>query len=196
MKKRGCSIAAAGLTAWLCLSTAAWAQGSAAPAAATKGEVVVGAVEVTATVTQINPKTREVTLKLADGSETRFVADAAVKNLDQVKKGDRVAVSYTEALAYDVRKSGKPGAETSVAAVAAAPGAKPAGAVAQNTVVTVAIVAIDPKVPSITFKGPQGNTRTFKLKSADKLQGVSVGDMVDISYTEAVAMKVEKAPKK
>jgi hypothetical protein len=68
--------------------------------------------------------------------------------------------------------------------------------VAQNTVVTVAIVAIDPKVPSITFKGPQGNTRTFKLKSADKLQGVSVGDMVDISYTEAVAMKVEKAPMK
>ena len=164
MKKRGCSIAAAGLAAWLCLSTAAWAQGSAAPAAAPKGEVVVGAVEVTATVTQINPKTREVTLKLADGSETRFVADAAVKNLDQVKRGDRVAVSYTEALAYDVRKSGKPGAETSVAAVAAAPGAKPAGAVAQNTVVTVAIVAFDPKVPSITFKAEGGATRRAAME--------------------------------
>ncbi len=196
MKKRGYSIAAAGLAGWLCLSTAAWAQGSAAPAAATKGEMVVGAVEATATVTQINHKTRAVTLKLADGSETSFVADAAVKNLDQVKKGDLVTVSYTEALAYDVRKSGKPGAETAAAAVAAPAGTKPAGAVAQSTVVTVAIVAIDPKVPSVTFKGPQGNNRTFKVKSADRLQGLSVGDMVDISYTEAVAMKVEKAPKK
>lgn len=196
MKNHGSSIAGAVLAGWLCLSTAAWAQSSAAPATAPKGEVVVGAVEVTATVTQINHKTRAVTLKLADGSETSFVADAAVKNLDQVKKGDLVAVSYTEALAYDVRKSGKPDAVTSVAAVAAAPGTKPAGAVAQNTVVTVAIVAIDPKVPSVTFKGPQGNTRTFKVKSADKLKGLSVGDMVDISYTEAVAMKVEKAPKK
>ena len=51
-------------------------------------------------------------------------------------------------------------------------------------------------MPSVTFKGPQGNTRASKLKSADKLQGLSVGDMVDTSYTEAVAMKVEKAPKK
>jgi hypothetical protein len=190
-KTHGHWIAVAGLAGCLCLSTAAQAQAS-----APKGAVVLGTVEVTATVTQIDHKTREVTLKAADGREVSFVADAAVKNLDQVKKGDLVAASYTEALAFEVRKSGKPVAESSVAAVAAAPGAKPAGAMAQNTVVTVSIVAIDPTVPSVTFKGPQGNTRTFKVKSADKLQGVSVGDMVDISYTEALAIKVEKAPKK
>jgi len=29
---------------------------------------------------------------------------------------------------------------------------------------TVAITAIDTKVPSVTFKGPGGNTRTIKVK--------------------------------
>jgi hypothetical protein len=189
-KTHGHWIAAAGLAACLCLSTAASAQGS------PKGEVVVGTVEVTATVAQIDHKTREVTLKAADGREVSFVADAAVKNLDQVKKGDLVAASYTEALAYEVRKSGKPGAESGVAAAAAAPGAKPAGAVVQSTVVTVSIVAIDPKVPSVTFKGPGGKEKTIKVASADKLQAVKVGDVVDIGYSEAIAMRVDKAPKK
>ena len=41
-----------------------------------------------------------------------------------------------------------------------------------------------------------GNSETFKLKSADKLKGVKVGDVVDLSYTDAVAIKVEKAAKK
>jgi hypothetical protein len=30
----------------------------------------------------------------------------------------------------------------------------------------------------------------------EKLQGVSVGDTVELAYTEAVALKVEAAPKK
>ena len=61
---------------------------------------------------------------------------------------------------------------------------------------TVKVTAIDPKVPSVTFKGPDGKKQTMKVASADKLQGVSVGDTVVISYTEAIAIKVEKAPKK
>jgi hypothetical protein len=153
-------------------------------------------VEVTATVTKINHKTREVTLKAADGREASFVADTAVQNLDQVKKGDVVTATYTEALAYEVRKGGKPAVQTTTAAAAAPIGAKPAGVIGQNTTVTVSIVAIDLQAPSVTFKGPDGYTKTLKVKSADKLQGVKVGDMVDIGYTEAIAIRVDKAQKK
>jgi hypothetical protein len=35
---------------------------------------------------------------------------------------------------------------------------------------TVTIAAIDPKVPSATFKGPQGNTRTIKVQRPERLQ--------------------------
>jgi hypothetical protein len=62
--------------------------------------------------------------------------------------------------------------------------------------VTVSITAIDPKAPSVTFKGPAGNTKTIKVKYPEKLKGVNVGDTVDITYTEAIALKVEAAAKK
>jgi len=189
-------IAAAGLAGCLCVSTPALSQTTSAPAIAPEGAAVLSSVQVTATVTKIDHKSRKVTLKAADGHEESFVADPAVTNLDQVKKGDVVTLTYTEALAYEVRKSGKPGADTVVAAASAKPGEMPAGAIGQNTLVTVVITAIDPKAPSVTVKGPQGNTQTFKVASADKLKGVKVGDAVDLSYTEAVAVEVEKAPKK
>ena len=169
-------------------STLAFAQ-------APKGSAVVASTQVTATVTKIDQKTREVTLKADDGREETFVADPAVKNLAQVNPGDKVVATYTEALAYEVKKGGTAGASASVAAGAAEPGAKPAGAVARQVTITVAITAIDPKAPSVTFKGPQGNTRTIKIKDPAKLQGVSVGDTVQLTYTEALAIKIEKAAK-
>ena len=61
---------------------------------------------------------------------------------------------------------------------------------------TVVITAIDTKVPSVTFKRADGTTRTIKVKDREKLQGVSVGDTVEITYIEAIAIKVEKAAKK
>ena len=52
-----------------------------------------------------------------------------------------------------------------------------------------------PKVPSITFKGPAGNTRTIRVLHPEKLQGVNVGDTVEVTYTEALAIKVAAAKK-
>ena len=73
------------------------------------GVVAALAVQVTATVVEIDHKTREVTLKAADGREETFVVDEAAKNLDQVKKGDVVVATYAEALAYEVKKGGTTG---------------------------------------------------------------------------------------
>ena len=156
----------------------------------------MASVTVTATVTAINQKTRAVTLTAQNGQVYSFVADTAVKNLAQVKQGDNVTVTYIEALAYDVRKPGTAPAPTTTVAGAAAPvGAMPAGAIAQQTTATVTITAIDPKVPSVTFKGPQGNTQTIKVLHPERLQGVKVGDLVDLTYTQALAIKVTPAPK-
>ena len=167
------------------------------PAAAPKGETLVATVEATAVVTAIDQKTREVTLKKEDGTEVTFVASEDVKNLAQVKKGDVLRVVYGEALAYEVKKGGTTVAPvTAVAGGAAELGQKPEGALARQTTATVIITAIDPKVPSVTFQGPAGNTRTIKVLHPEKLVGVSVGDTVELTYTEAVAIKVEEAPAK
>jgi Cu/Ag efflux protein CusF len=160
------------------------------------GTVASAAVQVTATVVEIDHKKREVTLKAADGREETFVVDEAAKNFDQVKKGDLLVVTYAEALAYEVKKPGAGVTGTTAGIATAKPGEKPAGVIARETTVTVTITAIDEKAPTVTFTGPQGNTRTIKVKDVAKLKDVKVGDQVEITYTQALALSVEKAPAK
>jgi Cu/Ag efflux protein CusF len=194
MKSLKSSMTAACLAGVLCLATAAQA-GTPTPAPA--GEGVVASATVTATVTKIDQKTREVTVKGEGGKEFSFVAGDEVKNFAQLKVGDVITAKYAEAFVYEVKKGGAAVApEMAVAGGSAQPGTKPAGAIARQTTVTVLITAIDPKVPSVTFKGASGNTKTIKVLHPEKLQGVKVGDTVQITYTEALAIKVDAAPKK
>jgi ribosomal 50S subunit-recycling heat shock protein len=161
-----------------------------------QGQAVMSTQSTTATVTKINQKTREVTIKMEDGMEHDFVAGPEVKNLAQVKKGDVITIKYTEALAYQVREHGAPGVTTTEASTSAAKGERPAAAAAKQTTVTVKITAIDPTVPTVTFMGPRGHSETIHVKDPEKLKGVKVGDMVDITYTEAIAISVETPGKK
>ena len=155
-------------------------------------------VEAQATVTAIDQATRMVTLKGPEGKEVTLHVDERAKNLAQVKVGDLVKVAYTEALAWKVVKSKKtePSAEVEAAAVTAAPGQMPAGGAARRVTITAKIEAIDLDKGTVTLSGPQGNTRTIKARHPQNLKKVKVGDLVDISYTEAVALKVEPAPAK
>lgn len=164
-----------------------------ASAAGPQGEGVVSSVELTATVAKINHETREVTLKGPDGQEYSFIAGDQVRNLAQINAGDLVTATYTEAIAYEVRRGGQADATEAVALGRAPVGERPAGILAHEVVLTVEIVAIDHETPTVTFRGPQGNTRTILVRHPEKLEGVNVGDTVDITYTEALAIRVDPA---
>jgi hypothetical protein len=58
---------------------------------------------------------------------------------------------------------------------------------------TATIDAIDLGNGTVTLKGPEGNSRTFKARDPKNLQRVQVGDLVDITYTEALAVRVRPA---
>ena len=167
------------------------------PAAAPKGEAAMMEATVTATVKSVDQATREVVLTDEEGAEVSFIAGEDVQNLAQLKAGDVVTVTYAEALAYEVKKGGEAvAAVTEVAGGRASPGAKPAGAIGSQTYAVVKIVAIDPVAPSVTFQGANGETRTLKVMHPEKLEGVSVGDTVEILYTEAIGIRVTEAPAK
>ena len=161
-----------------------------------KGETVGASTTVTAKVLSVDQKTRKVKIETTDGKKYSFIAGPNVVNLPQVKKGDMITAVYTEAIGYEVRKHNKQtGVAVTDAAAAAQPGQMPAGAVMQQTTVAVTIVAIDSLAPSVTFKNPEGEIKTVKIKDPQKLVGVKVGDVVDITYTEALAIKVDPAVK-
>lgn len=160
---------------------------------------IAGVVEAQATVTAIDQKTRMVTLKGPEGNETTLHVDKHARNLAQVKVGDIVKVAYVQHVAWQVRKPGGGGQDGSVqaeqAAVRTEPGEMPGGAVGQRISFAATIEAIDTAKGTVTLKGPQGNSETIKARNPANLKKVKVGDVVDITYTEAVASKVEPAPK-
>lgn len=54
---------------------------------------------------------------------------------------------------------------------------------------TATIEAIGQVNGTVTLKGPQGNSRTIKARDPKNLQRVHVGDLVDLTFTEAVAVR-------
>jgi Cu/Ag efflux protein CusF len=80
-------------------------------------------------------------------------------------------------------------------AVRAAPGAKPAGAIERTVTLTANVIKVDQKNQMVTLKGPN-RTVDLKVKDPAMLQKVKVGDQVDATITEAVAIEVTAAPAK
>ena len=149
-------------------------------------------ITVTATVEAVDAANRTVTLKGPDGKVATVKVGDQVKNLDQVKAGDKVVAKYYEALAIRVTKEGQKGASVEESAARAKPGHKPAGAVAEVTTMTAVVKGIDKKGSTVTLQGPEGNIRTIKVRDPKNLENVAVGDHVTITYTEAVAISVKK----
>ena len=155
-------------------------------------------VEETATVMAVDQSTRMVTLKGPKGNSVTFKASDEVRNLAQVKVGDEVKFAYYESLAVRVLKKGEafPTASESAVAARAKPGEKPAGVVGTETSVNATITAIDKKAKTATLKGEDGKSVTVTPRDPKNLEKVKVGDRLVITYTEAVAVKVDKAEKK
>jgi Cu/Ag efflux protein CusF len=163
-----------------------------------KGETIADSATVTATVEAVDLDKRIVTLKGENGEISDLKVGKEVKNLAQVKKGDQVVANYHEAIAYEVFKPGTamPGANEAMVAERAKHGEKPAAGVAQVDSVTATITAIDKEKSKVTLKGPEGHSVTVKVKDPKKLEGVSVGDLVQLTYTQALAISVKPAAAK
>jgi hypothetical protein len=153
--------------------------------------------KLTATVESIDQAKRLVTLKAENGLTQTLEVGPDVKNLPQVKAGDKVVVQFYEGLAAELKKKGEspPASEVKSASMAAAapPGHMP-GAVAGTTVnSTVVIDAVDKTANTVTFHGTNG-THTVAVKKPESKQfiaGLKKGDEVDITYTQALAISVE-----
>ena len=153
--------------------------------------------QATATVESVDQTTRVVQLKSENGPLS-FVAGPEVKNLSQVHVGDKVNVTYYQGLAAKVVKSDatvvahQESATTSVAEK----GAKPSAKVVYNATTTVKIDSVDTSLNTITFHRADGGARTIAVESQegkDFLRTLKPGNLVDVTYTESVAVAVVPA---
>jgi hypothetical protein len=156
--------------------------------------VVADLIVATATVETVDHAKRTVTLKGSEGRTRTLKVDKAVRNFDQVQKGDQVMAEYYEETAILVRPSAEPPTAGEVGVVEVAPrGSKPGVADVETQVVTAKVEAIDPQKRTVTLRGPRGNVVTLKVgEQAKKFDQMKAGDEVVVRHTEAVAITVQK----
>lgn len=164
----------------------------------TREEAVL--VTVTASVEAIDYGKREVTLKGPLGNEAIMVADQCVKRFDEIKVGDLVRADYYVSVAAEVRKPTKAEKEHPIvlldAAGKAPPGTSPAAGGLRRFKVVTTIEGLDRPTQTVTVRGPRGNYFTARVADPSRLSKVHIGDNVVVTYTEAVAISLEKAEKK
>jgi Cu/Ag efflux protein CusF len=151
-------------------------------------------VTATAKVKAVDKETRKVTLAGEEGGDMVVTAGPEVKNFDQIKVGDEVVAVYTKSLVLSLADADEPPAAGGAAAVGTAPmGAKPAVAGAAKVSLTAEVVKIDKAKRLVTLKGPKGNEVTVEVDpSVKKFDELKVGDDINATYTEAMAIEVRK----
>jgi len=155
-------------------------------------------VQVSATVEAIDLPNRMVTLRVPEGDAVTVEVSPEVRNLEQVKVGDQLTVTYYAAIAAELKKPGEgvEGVKEEVGAGRAEPGERPAGVVGRQVTTTVVIESVDKKTSTVSFRGPQGMLRTITVQDPDAqafVKKLKMGDQVEMTYTEAVAIAVEPA---
>jgi hypothetical protein len=162
---------------------------------------IEGTEEVTATVEAIDVNTRMVVLKASDGAEFALVVAPEVRNLEQVKVGDRVVSRYRESLGAELVRRGDGSGDTeepsvSTTSARAADGAMPSATSSTQTRQTVRITNVDKQNHIVTFYGSDGLARVLPVRTPQGQEFIAklkAGDEVELTYTEAVAMSVEPA---
>ena len=148
-------------------------------------------------VVKIDKKTRSITFKNKEG-ESKFVAGPEIKNFDQIKKGDRLSVSYELAVAIELIKTKSDGVRSKVetnTVTTSKANEKPSETIANKTTITADIVEVNRDKKLVSVKGPSGKVTTVTVKNPALLADVNVGEQVKVIYYDAMAASIT-APKK
>jgi hypothetical protein len=179
----------------LTFATAALFALTLSPAFAGQTKTIPGEmVTVTAKVEAIELQSRTLSLKKTDGTYTTLVVPEAYERFPAIKVGDTVTARYYDNIVLRKLNPGEKPSNTGSAGLSVPGGSKPNATVSAQRTITTTITAIDMKVPSITFTGPNNWVYSSKVQDVPLLKTVKVGDQVNITWTEAVSITVT-APK-
>lgn len=149
-------------------------------------------------VLKTDPKTRTITFKNKEG-ESRFVAGPEITNFAQIKKGDRVNVTYETAVAIELIKTKSTGIRSKVetsTVTNSKPNEKPSELIANTITIIADIVGVDRDKKLVSVKGPSGNITTVNVKNPALLADVAVGEQVKVVYFDAMAASITTPKKK
>jgi hypothetical protein len=151
---------------------------------------------ISAVITKIDAATREITLEGSLGNFITLVAGPEIERFDEFAVGDLVVATYVSSLSGELRapteaELAEPIVVLNADAVAdknADPGA--AAGVSIRAVCT--IEGMNRITRTVMLKDPDGDFHLIEDVDPAKMAGVSLGDTIIVTYTEAFALTLEK----
>lgn len=148
------------------------------------------------TVTDIAKETRDVTLKGPDGEMATITAGPEIKRFDEISVGDIITFDFYTYLKAEFRAPTS--AELAEPFVVlegegkAPEGEAPAGAVGEMVKAVVTIEVLNRPQMFAVVEGPNGNYLTIPMKDAAFMEKLNIGQVVIMTYAEAVAVSLTK----
>jgi hypothetical protein len=148
--------------------------------------------ELTGTVEVVNLERRMLTIRTPDGRFQVIHVPEEVKRLNEIKIGNRLTITETEAVLVDLVKGPEAAAvgATQESFVERESGARPAGVMVDTLTLYGRVESIDKTKETVTVRGSE---EAVELKVNDRalLDEVSVGDGVVATFVRSVRGKVE-----
>jgi propanediol utilization protein len=150
------------------------------------------------TIVQVDRANNTITVKGPEGQEETLEVSGRVRDLTELKVGDKVTAHYMRAVALQLLPAddGKPGVEYSGSAGATDDAE---GAIFQSRhteTVTATLSAINVARNTITLTGADGHKRIIdvhQLKQRNQLGDLKAGDLVRVTYVDAAAISLDPA---
>lgn len=156
--------------------------------------------QISAQITAIDPKTRDITLEGPMGNTITLNAGEEVKRFDEFAVGDLVQASYAESIAGELRAPTEteletPWVELEGAALAEAD-MPPAAGVGRVIRAVCTIEGLNRATGAVTVQDPRGRYHVIPDVDPTNIEKMKIGDTLIITYSQAVALSLEKIPGK
>lgn len=152
-------------------------------------------INVKAKVLAVDQEKRTLTLEGKDGKPETFAVSSKVKRLNEIAPGDFIVVKYEQGVALQFQPEGEKGAEPAGMVQLDKAGAEKAPSAGAHAQVrgTVTVKAVDQKTRTVTLETAKGEELKVKADPSINLKNVKPGQKYTGTYSESLAVSVEKA---
>lgn len=148
------------------------------------------------TIMAIDKGTRNITLKGPDGEMVTVKAEDGIERFSEFAVGDIITFDYYTYMMAEFREPTPEEKANPIVALEemgkATADMAPAGAVGAMVKALVTIEILNRPQMLATVQGPNGNYLTIPMQDADFMGKLSIGQVVILTYAEAMAVSLEK----
>jgi len=154
---------------------------------------------VSAVITAIDAKSRELTLEGSLGNFITLTAGPEMVRFDELAVGDMVNATYTSSVSGELREPteeelANPMVVLDADAISASKDEDPGAAVGVTVRAVCTIEGMNRVTGTVMLKDSDGDFHMIEDVDPAKMAGVDIGQTIVVTYTEAFALSLDKQP--